>query len=62
MISDVLSDASASIKEYLVHPATAPCYTGPIRSRIDALLVEMDAVRTVLDAPPKLPHQRKKGS
>jgi hypothetical protein len=54
MISDVLSDASASIKEYLNSPSTSDCYQGEMRERILKLLKDMDLVRQELDAPPPL--------
>ena len=53
MISDVLSDAAASIREYLEHPATERCYDR-VRIRVEDVLGQMDALRRVLDAPPTL--------
>lgn len=53
MISDVLSDAVAEIREYLDHKSPFPsCYQGPVRERIERLVAEMEAVRIVLDTPP----------
>ncbi len=52
MISDVLSDARASMQEYLDHPGTRDSYTGDVRTRILALMGEMDDMRAELDAPP----------
>lgn len=53
MISDTLFDAVGDIRDYLNDPAFAHVYgPGPLRDRIEALLVEMDAIRQVLDTPP----------
>jgi hypothetical protein len=52
MISDVLSDAAADIRDYLAKPATQDCYQGELRDRINRLLAEMDAVRIYLDTSP----------
>lgn len=52
MISDVLSDAEARIREYLDHEGTRDCYQGLLRGRINILLAEMVALRMILDAPP----------
>ena len=51
MISDVLSEAVADIRDYLADPITADCYT-TVRGRIDALVADMEAVRVILDTPP----------
>ena len=57
MISDTLSDAAATIREYLrVCPDT---YSEPsILSQVQAVLASMDALRVRLDAPPVLPGSR----
>lgn len=49
MISDILSDAHAGMREWL---DTSDVYTGAIRSRIERCMEEMDAIRCVLDTPP----------
>lgn len=54
MISDTLSDASGEIKRYLTDEAFAHVYpAGPLRDRIEACLAEMDAIRIILDTPPR---------
>ena len=54
MISDTLSDAVNEINEYLTHAATADCYTGNLKLRIEALIQMMDAIRQELDTPPEV--------
>jgi hypothetical protein len=55
MISDVLSDAVAAIRDdYLTDPAFAGVYVGVMRERIEALVDAMDALRQDLDAPSDL--------
>jgi hypothetical protein len=51
MISDVLSDAVAQIKDYQEHPGTKDCYTG-IEAEIANVLFVMDSLRMILDLPP----------
>jgi hypothetical protein len=51
MISDVLFEAVADIKEYLNHPDIAPHYK-EIRQEIDDVVERMDKLRATLDQPP----------
>jgi hypothetical protein len=51
MISDVLSDASADIKEYLDNPVYDEWYDHETRDEIEAVVAAMDALRHKLDAP-----------
>jgi len=52
MISDVLSDASADIKEYLVElPSVYPPNSGHV-ALINRALAAMDEARIALDTPP----------
>lgn len=48
-ISDTLSAAAEEIKDYLHNQ---PSMYSEVRQKIDALLLEMERVRIVLDAPP----------
>ena len=56
MISDVLSDAIHSIREY--QEKCPQCYDD-IRPRIDRVVATMDALRALLDAPPTPAIRRK---
>lgn len=51
MISDVLSDALASIREYRTDPATRSAYDA-ISPELDVLVAAMTAMRVKLDTPP----------
>ena len=51
MISDVLSEAVSDIREYLKTGRYGDS-NDPLRQRIDALVVEMDEIRQILDTPP----------
>jgi len=50
MISDVLSDAIAEIRQY---QAEMPEVYGKIKRKIDTVVTIMDALRAELDAPPE---------
>jgi hypothetical protein len=56
MISDVLSDAVKEMRRYL---AESRCYDGEIRSRLEKLVADMDAMRAELDTPPERKARRK---
>ena len=53
MVSDVLFDAVEGLRHYLKSPTYKDTYIGTTRKRIEALVTEMDALRTELDTPPK---------
>jgi len=60
MISDTLSDAIADIRVYLDDEVMGRAYEGEMRTRIEALVTEMEAIRRILDTPPNFdgPRQR----
>ena len=53
MVSDVLFEAAKGLRHYLNSPTYRTMYQGPVRERIQSLLVEMEVLRTDLDTPPK---------
>jgi hypothetical protein len=53
MISDTLFEAARDIDRYLSDWGTTDAYRGEMRARIVNLRAEMDAIRAVLDTPPK---------
>jgi hypothetical protein len=53
MISDTLFDAAREIDRYLSDWGTTDAYRGELRARIVNLRAEMDAIREILDTPPK---------
>lgn len=52
MISDVFYEARISAQEYLDSESTGSCYTGEMRTKIERLLREMQAIQFALDIPP----------
>jgi hypothetical protein len=52
MISDVLSDAHASIRSYLADPIYAEMYSGELREEIEGVLAAIESLRQKLDRPP----------
>jgi hypothetical protein len=50
MISDTLSEAGDEIRRYL--DEMPEVYSGEMREKIERLLLNMDAIRSELDAPP----------
>jgi hypothetical protein len=52
MVSDTLSDAAASIRDYLNDPVFDNVYENETRLEIESLCVLMDMVRRKLDMPP----------
>lgn len=52
MISDTLSETYDALRHYLGDPTYDVAYAGEMRARIEALLLEMKAVRVELDRPP----------
>lgn len=52
MISDTLSDAHHALRHYLDDPTFDAVYAGAMRTRIEALLIEMYAIRSELDRAP----------
>ena len=49
MISDVLSDSVAEIRDYLADDGHDGIYQGPMRAKIEAVIEIMDALRAKLD-------------
>jgi hypothetical protein len=54
MISDVLSYATESINEYLLHFPEVYPMEDVLTLRIRACVEEMNAIRTILDTPPRM--------
>jgi hypothetical protein len=49
MISDVLSRAATELREHLSRPTHKVVCSGSLRQRIESLITELDAIRTVPD-------------
>ena len=52
MISDVLSYAAAELRNYLSNPDFQEFYNNSHRARIEALIVEMDAICALPESSP----------
>jgi hypothetical protein len=52
MISDVLSEASRQIREYLDDPTYSQTYRGKLRLDIERVMAAMESLRAKLDRPP----------
>ena len=53
MISDTLFEAVEEIRRYLKEPVFSTTYTGNLRRQIEKVTAEMEAIRILLDMPPK---------
>jgi hypothetical protein len=64
MISDILSDATQHIREFLDDPTYSRMYAGKLRVEIEQVVAAMESLRETLDQPPTRPppkHDRCRG-
>jgi hypothetical protein len=62
MISDVLAEACQQIQSYLDDPVFDKIYPRELRSQIERVAAEMDALRATLDRlPPQAEQQQNSG-
>ena len=54
MISDTLFECVCEIRQYLESEVYSDIYTGKMRSRIETLVAEAEAIRVLLDTPPSV--------
>ena len=53
MVSDVLFQAVGGLRYHLKEPIFQKVYAGEMKKRIEALIVEMEALQVELDTPPQ---------